>query len=254
MNIDGKTAIITGGASGLGRAAVMLLYNMGANVVIADLNTKTGSETAKQLGDRALFVQTDISVENDVKNVCKTALDKFGAIHLLVNAAGLGGSMRILGKNGIYDLNKFKNIVNINLVGTFSMICNAAWEMRNNKPEDGERGVIVNVASVAAFEGQIGQVAYSATKAGICGMTIVMAREFAREGIRVCTVAPGIMDTPMLAKIPEDSRKSLGEQVPFPSRMGKSEEFAQLTKSIIEIQYLNGEIIRLDGAIRMAPK
>lgn len=254
MDIKGKTAIITGGASGLGAATAALLVEAGANVVLADLNEEKGSALADQLGDKAIFVRTNIAEVEDVQNVCQAAIEKFGALHILINAAGTGGSNRIVGKNGVHDLEHFKRVVGVNLIGTFSMICNGAWEMARNEPEDGERGVIVNVASVAAFDGQIGQTAYSATKAGICGMTLTIARDIAQHGIRICTVAPGIMDTPMLAKLPDNIKESLGKQVPFPSRMGRPSEFANLAKCVIENGYLNGEVIRLDGAIRMAPR
>jgi 3-hydroxyacyl-CoA dehydrogenase/3-hydroxy-2-methylbutyryl-CoA dehydrogenase len=254
MNILGKTGIISGGASGLGEATALLLHEKGANVVIADANEEKGRTLADKLGQRALFVKTNIAVEGDVKHLCQETLKTFGTIDLLFNGAGIGGPGRIISKNGIYDLIKFKNIIDVNLIGTFSMICNAAWEMSKNVPEDGERGVIINVASVAAFEGQIGQCAYSASKGGIVSMTLPIARDLSQYGIRVCTIAPGIFDTPMLGKLPGDVRASLNRQVPFPPRMGKPVEVAKLALAIIENQYLNGEIIRIDGAIRMGPK
>ena len=255
MNISGKTAIISGGASGLGLETCRMLHEAGANVVITDVNEEKGIEIASGLGDSALFIKTDIVLEEDVKNACKKAVEKFGKIHILVNTAGIGGGMRTIGKNGIYDLDWYKKILSVNLVGTFSMCCNAAWEMAKNEPDEcGECGVIINTSSVAAYEGQVGQVAYASSKAGIVGMTIPMARDLARNAIRVVTIAPGIFDTPLLGRVPEETRKSLGKQVPFPSRLGKPAEYAKLAKTIIELTYINGEVIRLDGAIRMAPQ
>jgi len=254
MNINSKTAIVTGGASGLGEAAVISLFNAGANVVIADLNEEKGKALAEKLGDRAIFVKTDVVSIEDVENVCKTTIDKFGAIHILVNNAGIGTIGKTIGKNGPLNIDVFKKTVEVNLIGSFNMLSHAAWEMSKNQAEDGERGVIINTASVAAFEGQIGQVSYAASKAGIVGMTLPAARDLARDGIRVCTIAPGIIDTPMLAQVPEPARQSLAKQVPFPSRLGKPEEFGMLVQHIVENGYLNGECIRLDGAIRMGPQ
>lgn len=254
MNINSKTAIVTGGASGLGEAAVISLFNAGANVVIADLNEEKGKALAEKLGDKAIFVKTDVVSIEDVENVCKTTIDKFGAIHILVNNAGIGTIGKTIGKNGPLNIDVFKKTVEVNLIGSFNMLSHAAWEMSKNQAEDGERGVIINTASVAAFEGQIGQVSYAASKAGIVGMTLPAARDLARDGIRVCTIAPGIIDTPMLAQVPEPARQSLAKQVPFPSRLGKPEEFGMLVQHIVENGYLNGECIRLDGAIRMGPQ
>ena len=256
MDIKGKVAIVTGGASGLGRATVEALHTQGAKIVIADLDEGQGSALAKEMGDNVIFVKTDIGEEADNIRVCSLAAEKFGALHILINAAGIGGSRRIIGKESPYDLNWYKRIINVNLVGTFSMTCQAVWKMKDNQPvtEDGERGVVIHVSSVAGYEGTVGQVAYASTKAGINGMTIVMARELAREGIRVCTVAPGIVDTPLFATITPEAKASLGKQVPFPPRLGKPEEFAHLVKCIIENSYLNGEVIRMDGSIRMAAK
>jgi NAD(P)-dependent dehydrogenase (short-subunit alcohol dehydrogenase family) len=254
MQVAGKTAIVTGGASGLGEAAAILLHESGANVVIADLNEEKGNALAQKLGDRAVFVKCNVTSVDDVKNCCKVAMEKFGAIHILVNNAGIGAAGRTLGKDGPYNIEWFKMVIDINLIGAFSMLSNAAWEMVKNEPEDGERGVIINVASVAAFDGQIGQAAYSASKGGLVAMTLPIARDLSRDGIRVVTIAPGIFDTPMMALLPEAARESLGKQVPFPSRLGRPMEFAHLVKAIVENGYLNGETIRLDGAIRMAPK
>ncbi|MEQ8174841.1 MAG: SDR family NAD(P)-dependent oxidoreductase [Syntrophomonadaceae bacterium] len=254
MNIDGKTAIVTGGASGLGEAAVLALFNAGANVVIADLNVEKGSALAEGLGDKALFEKTDVSSTPDVEAVCQAAMDKFGAIHILVNNAGLGTIGKTLGKEGPLNIKVFQKTIEVNLIGSFNMLSHAAWEMSKNPGERGEKGVIINTASVAAFEGQIGQVSYAASKAGIVGMTLPAARDLAKSGIRVNTIAPGIIDTPMLALVPEAARQSLAKQVPFPSRLGDPEEFGMLVRSIVENGYINGECIRLDGGIRMGPQ
>ena len=254
MNISGKTAIISGGASGLGHATALMLYEAGANVVITDVNEEKGNEIVSKMEDRGLFVKTDILSEEDIKNAVKKAVEKFGKIHILVNTAGIGGSMRTIGKNGIYDMERFKRILGVNLIGTFCISSNAAWEMTKNKPEDGECGVIINTASTAAYEGQIGQVAYASSKAGLVGMTLTMARDLARYGIRVVTIAPGTFDTPLLGRLSQEVLVSLGKQVPFPSRLGKPDEYAKLAKTIIELPYVNGEVIRLDGALRMGPQ
>lgn len=252
MNIAGKTAIVTGGASGLGEHAARMLAAKGANVVIADLNEELGAKVAGAIGAKAVFVKANMTSTEDVKNVCKTAIDKFGAIHILVNNAGIGSAGRTLGKDGPWNIDWFKMVININLVGAFDMLSNAAWEMKKNDGD--EKGVIINVASVAAFDGQIGQAAYSASKAGVVGMTLPVARDLSRDGIRVVTIAPGIFDTPMMKQLPEAARASLAQQVPFPQRLGDPDEFAALVCAIAENGYLNGESIRLDGAIRMQPK
>ena len=254
MNINGKTAIVTGGASGLGEAAVEALHNAGANVVIADLDEVKGKALAEKLGSRVIFIKTDVVSIEDVKGVCNTAEEKFGGIHILVNNAGLGTIGKTLGKEGPLNIKVFRKTVEVNLIGSFNMLSQAAWEMSKNEPENDERGVIINTASVAAYEGQIGQVSYAASKAGIVGMTLPAARDLARNGIRVCTIVPGIIDTPMLAQVPEPARQSLAKQVPFPSRLGKPSEFGMLVQHIVENGYLNGECIRLDGAIRMGPQ
>lgn len=254
MNINGKTAIVTGGASGLGEAAVLRLHRAGACVVIADLNEDQGYLLAEKLGDKAFFVKTDISSVEEVQALCAAVMQRFGAIHILVNCAGIGTVGRTLGKNGPLNLKVFQKTVEINLIGAFNMLSNAAWEMDKNEGENGEKGVIVNVASIAAFDGQIGQASYAASKAGIVGMTLPVARDLARHGIRVCTIAPGIIDTPMLKEVPEPVRQSLGKQVPFPPRLGEPGEFAGLVQHVIENSYLNGESIRLDGATRMGPQ
>ncbi len=257
MKIQGKSALVTGGASGLGAATVRMLAAQGAKVVIADVNEKTGQELEKQLGGAAVLVKTDVTSTDQVKAAISEAATKHGGLHIVVTAAGIGIAEKVLGKEGIHDLGRFVRTLQVNLVGTFDAIRYGAELMSHNQPladADGGRGVIVTTASVAAFDGQIGQVAYSASKGGIVGMTLPLAREFARPGIRVVTIAPGIFDTPLLAGLPEAARASLGEQVPFPRRLGQPSEYAALVQHIIENNMLNGETIRLDGAIRMAPK
>jgi NAD(P)-dependent dehydrogenase (short-subunit alcohol dehydrogenase family) len=220
-----------------------------------DMNEQVGQEAAKKLGANALFIKTDVSSEKDVNAAVEQAKTAFGSLQLAVSCAGILGAARTLGREGPMASEYFQKVINVNLVGTFNLNKAAANVMQHNEPgEDGERGVIVNTASVAAFEGQIGQAAYSASKGGVVGMMLPLAREFSRFGIRVMTVAPGIFWTPMMAGMPDDVQKSLGAQVPFPSRLGKPEEYAQLVQQICESRMLNGETIRLDGAIRMQPK
>lgn len=255
MQIKGATALITGGASGLGGATARRLLENGANVVIVDLNEEHGSALANEFSDKACFVKTDVTNEEQVQNAINTAKENFGGLNILVNCAGVGMALRTVGKDGPHPLDTFDFVIRVNLIGTFNCIRLAAMSMNDNTPnEEGERGVIINTASVAAFDGQIGQAAYSASKGGIVGMTLPIARDLSRSGIRVCTIAPGLFDTPLLAALPEPARISLGQQVPFPSRLGRPAEYAQLAQSIIENPMLNGETIRLDGAIRMAPK
>ncbi|MBW2091868.1 MAG: 3-hydroxyacyl-CoA dehydrogenase [Deltaproteobacteria bacterium] len=255
MEISGKTALVTGGASGLGAATVRLLHSLGANVVVMDLNEEKGPAVCSELGSRAVFAKTNVTVTEEVQAAMKVALDEFGSIGILVNCAGAGLPMRTVGKDGPHDLNAFKTIVDINLIGTFDSIRWAAYYMQDNEPnEDGERGVIINTASIAAWDGQIGQVAYSASKAGIVGMTLTIARDLSRSGIRICTIAPGLFDTPMFALLPQKNRDSLAAQIPFPNRFGKDTEYAMMARQIIENPMLNGETIRLDGALRMAPR
>lgn len=247
--------MVTGGASGLGAATVRRLHSQGGSVIIADKNQQAGRSLATELGSKVRFVDTDVSSESSVQEVVDTALQKHRELHLLVNCAGVAVAQKILDKDRAHDLDDFKRVVEINLVGTFNALRLAAAAMTRNRPTDeGERGVIINTASVAAFEGQIGQSAYSASKGGIAGLTLPAARELARYGIRVVTIAPGIFDTPLLAGLPEKARQSLGQQVPFPSRLGRAEEFAALVHHIIENVMLNGDVIRLDGALRMAPR
>ncbi len=255
MNIQGATALVTGGASGLGGATAERLAAHGANVVIVDRNAEAGQQMAARLGERARFAQADVTSEEDIRAAIALAKDSFGALNILVNCAGVGMAMRTFGKEGPHPLDVFEFVIRVNLIGTFNCIRLVSFVMAENEPNDeGERGVIVNTASVAAYDGQIGQAAYAASKGGIVGMTLPIARDLSRHGIRVCTIAPGIFDTPLLAALPEPARISLGQQVPFPSRLGRPEEFGQLAHSIIENAMLNGETIRLDGAIRMAPK
>jgi NAD(P)-dependent dehydrogenase (short-subunit alcohol dehydrogenase family) len=255
MRVQDHTFLVTGGASGLGAACARLLAGSGGRVVIADLNKDAGERLAAELGDRTRFTPTDVTDEAGVQNALATATQAFGGLHGVVGCAGIGLAERVLGKSGPHDLNAFSRIIRVNLIGTFNVIRLAAAVMAQAQPDpSGERGVIVNTASVAAFEGQIGQAAYSASKGGIVSMTLPIARELARFGIRVATIAPGIFDTPLLAGLPEPARQSLGQQVPFPSRLGRPDEFAALVRHIIENEMLNGAVIRLDGALRMAPK
>lgn len=255
MVIKDKVAIVTGGASGLGKATVECLIKEGAKVTILDVVEEAGEKLASELGNAAFFARADVTGEESVQGAVDRTIDTFGAIHIVINCAGIGTPGKVLGKKGPMPLSQFNRILQINLVGTFNVMRLSALKMVENEPnEDGERGVVINTASVAAFEGQIGQASYSASKGGIVGMTLPIAREFAAHGIRVMTIAPGIFDTPMLAGLPEKARESLGKMVPFPRRLGKPEEYAMLVQHIIENPMLNGETIRLDGAIRMAPK
>ena len=255
MKIAGGTFLVTGSASGLGAATAQRLVGDGGNVIIADLNAELGAQVAEQLGEQAHFVQTDVASEASVSAAVEEAISRFGALHGAVNCAGIASAERTLGKHGAHSLATFSRVIQVNLIGTFNVIRLAAAAISRNDPsESGERGVLINTASVAAFDGQIGQVAYSASKAGVAGMTLPIARDLSGGGIRVMTIAPRIFDTSMLAGLPESARQSLGQQVPFPSRLGRPAEYAALVAHIIENQMLNGEVIRLDGAIRMAPK
>jgi NAD(P)-dependent dehydrogenase (short-subunit alcohol dehydrogenase family) len=255
MQLENKGVLVTGGASGLGAACVRLLSGLGAKVVIADLNEEVGKALARELGGAVLFVKTNVVEEESTQAAVKAVVDTFGGLHVAINCAGIGIAERVVGKTGPHSLASFSKVIQVNLIGTFNTIRLAAAAMSANEAgESGERGVIINTASVAAFDGQIGQAAYSASKGGIVGMTLPIARELARFGIRVMTIAPGIFDTPLLGNLPEPARISLGQQVPFPSRLGRPDEYAALARHIIENQMLNGEVIRLDGGIRMAPK
>src|SRR5687767_11458379 len=254
MELRSVRAVVTGGASGLGRATVEALCAAGARAAILDRPASAGADVAKTIGQAAVFTPADVTSEDDVQKAMEAAASALGAINVLVNCAGIGTAAKTLGKGGPAKLAEFTRVIQVNLIGTFNCIRLAAPHMAKNEGTAGERGVIVNTASVAAFDGQIGQAAYSASKGGIVGMTLPIAREFARVGIRVMTIAPGTFDTPLLAALPEAARQSLGQQVPFPARLGKPAEYAALVRHIFENPMLNGEVIRLDGAIRMAPK
>jgi len=255
MKIQGKSALVTGGASGLGAATVRMLAAHGAKVMIADVNEDLGKHLAQELGASAGFVKADVTNEEQVRGAVEETVKRHGGLHIAVATAGIGIAEKLIGKNGIHDLQRFARVLQVNLIGTFDVIRRAAHAMTVNEPdEDGGRGVLIATASVAAFEGQIGQVAYSASKGGIVSMTLPLARELARHGIRVVTIAPGIFNTPLFAGLPAEAIASLGEQVPFPRRLGQPGEYAALVQHIIENNMLNGATIRLDGAIRMAAK
>ena len=254
MRIEGKVALVTGGASGLGRATAEALLAAGANVVICDLPTSDGAEVAKSLGEAARFAPTDVTSEEDVRAAVALAAGEFGGLHVAVNCAGVGWAQRVLGKQGTHSLELFTKVVQVNLIGTFNVIRLAAEQMVKAEPEDGERGVIVNTASIAAFDGQVGQAAYSASKGGVVGMTLPLARDLAQALVRVMTIAPGTFDTPMLAALPEEAREALAKAIPHPSRLGDPGEYGALVRHIVENPVLNGEVIRLDGALRMAPR
>jgi len=255
MDITGRTFIVTGGASGLGRAAAEAVLSAGGRAVLLDVNGDTGHAAATALGVNARFAQADVTSEDAVKAAIDLAVSSLGGIHGVINAAGIGPAAKVLGRNGPHPLDLFERTVRVNLVGTFNVIRLAAAVMAQNAPlASAERGVIVNTASIAAYDGQIGQPAYAASKGGIVGLTLPVARELASIGIRCVTIAPGIFDTPLLAALPEAARESLGQQVPFPSRLGRPAEYGALVRHIIENEMLNGEVIRLDGALRMAPR
>lgn len=255
MHIDQAVVLITGGASGLGAASARHFVAAGARVVLADLEQAAVESVAREIGSNARSVAANVTDEAGVQRAVDLALAEFGALHVLINCAGIAPPALVLGKNGPHALDLFKRVIDVNLTGTFNAIRLAAQAMQRNTPNaEGERGVIINTASIAAFDGQIGQAAYSASKAGIVGITLPIARELARNGIRVMTIAPGIFETPMLRGLSKDVQDSLGAQVPFPPRLGKPEEYASLAAHIVENVMLNGEVIRLDGAIRMAPK
>ena len=253
MLVKNSVFLITGGASGLGAATARMATENGGKVVIADLQVEAGETLAKELGGR--FAKCDVTSEADGKAAVAAAVQAFGGVQVLVNCAGIGTAERTLGKDGPHNLAHFTRVITINLIGSFNMIRLTADAMAKGGPNAaGERGVIINTASVAAYDGQIGQAAYSASKGGIVGMTLPVARDLSRNGIRVCTIAPGIFETPMLLGMPKDVQDALGKMVPFPPRLGKPVEYAQLARAIIENEMMNGETIRLDGAIRMAPK
>jgi NAD(P)-dependent dehydrogenase (short-subunit alcohol dehydrogenase family) len=255
MQISGNAALVTGGASGLGLATIRRLHDAGASVVILDLPKSNGVEVAKELGDRAAFSPGDVTSPDDVEAALDAAVTLTGGPpRIVVNCAGIGNAARTAGKDGPFPLDAFNRVIQVNLIGTFNVIRLAAFRMSQAQEQDEERGVIVNTASVAAFDGQIGQAAYSASKGGIVGMTLPIARDLSRLKIRVMTIAPGLFQTPLLGGLSEEQIKSIGSQVPHPSRLGQPEEYAALAAHIVENPMLNGETIRLDGAIRMAPR
>ncbi|PSL25193.1 3-hydroxyacyl-CoA dehydrogenase [Dyadobacter jiangsuensis] len=259
MQLQTSTALITGGASGLGEATARLFISQGAKAVILDLNETAGRALESEFPGQIKFLKTDVASETEVQNALDIALQTFGNIQIVVNCAGIAPARKIVGKaDGIYgphSLELFEKTIRINLLGTFNVMRLAAFAMEQNEPNaEGERGVIINTASVAAYDGQMGQVAYAASKGGIVSMTLPVARDLAKSGIRVMAIAPGLFETPLLMGLPEEARISLGQQIPFPSRLGKPSEYALLAKSIVENPMLNGEVIRLDGAIRMAPR
>lgn len=255
MTITTNSFIVTGGASGLGLATARMITEQGGFALLADINPVAGEQAEAELGPNAKFVQTDVTDEGSVQNAISIAQAQFGGLHGAINCAGIGPAERVVGRNGPHALASFTRTVTVNLIGTFNVVRLVAAVLQHNEPgAGGERGVLINTASVAAFDGQIGQAGYAASKAGIVGMTLPMARELARFGIRVMTIAPGIFETPLLASLPADAQLSLGQQVPFPARLGQPAEFASLVRHIIDNQMLNGEVIRLDGAIRMGAK
>jgi len=255
MKIEGAVALVTGGASGLGEATVRRLCGAGARAVIVDRDAKRGEALARELGDRAVFQPTDVTAEADVRAAVERAA-QLGPLRIAVSCAGVGWAARTVDKSGApHDLELFKTVIGINLVGTFNVLRLCAAQMAKNEPgDDGERGVIVNTASVAAFDGQIGQIAYAASKSGVVGMTLPAARDLSTVGVRVVTIAPGTFDTPMMAMLPEPARQALAAGVPFPRRLGVPDDYAALVEHIAVNRYLNGETIRLDGALRMPPK
>jgi NAD(P)-dependent dehydrogenase (short-subunit alcohol dehydrogenase family) len=254
MELKGNSVIVTGGASGLGGATTEMLVAAGARVLIADVNADLGQSMATRLGAAVRFIRCDVTSEADAKAAVAAALE-LGSLIGLVNCAGIGPPAKTVGKDGPHPLDLFARVININLIGSFNMLRLAAAAMMGNTPNaEGERGVIINTASVAAFDGQVGQAAYAASKGGIVGMTLPIARDLARDGIRVMTIAPGLFLTPLLQSLPPAAQESLGKQVPFPSRLGKPHEYAQMVRHIFDNVMLNGETIRLDGAIRMAPR
>src|SRR3954470_24833987 len=255
MKLEGIGALVAGGASGLGAATARLLAENGARVAIADLNEDSANALAGELGGEAVAFKADVTNEDEVQAAVAGAVEAFGELRVAVSCAGVGWAERVVGRNGPAQLQPFETVVRVNLIGTFNVLRLAAAAMSQNEPDDdGERGAVVMTASIAAYDGQIGQTAYSASKGGVVGLTLPAARDLSRLGIRVCTIAPGTFDTPLLAALPEDARQALGQQVPFPQRLGRPEEFAELACHIAENRMLNGETIRLDGALRMPPR
>ena len=253
MDIDGSVALVTGGASGLGFATAQRLVAAGARVVVVDLPSSSGAQAAERLGPSATFAPADVTQESDV-GAALDAAGALGSLRIAVNCAGVGTPGRVLGKRGVLPLADFANVVQVNLIGTFNVIRLAAERIAATDAVDGERGVIVNTASIAAFDGQVGQAAYAASKGGVVGLTLSVARDLADTLIRVVTIAPGLFKTPMLEGLPEEAQASLGAQVPHPSRLGEPDEYARLVEHIVSNPMLNGEVIRLDGALRMAPR
>ena len=255
MELANRVAVVTGGASGLGEATVREIVSGGSKAIIFDLNEEKGTRLANELQGDALFMKVDVTDEEETRLGIEKAIETFGTVNILVNCAGMALAKKTLGKKGVHDLASFEKVLQVNVVGTFNTIRLAAEKMAENEPnEHGERGVIINTASVAAFDGQIGQAAYSASKGAIVGMTLPLAREFASLGIRVMSIAPGVFKTPLFAGLPEKAQEALAKMTPFPPRLGHPEEFARLVCAIVENPMLNGETIRLDGAIRMPPK
>jgi NAD(P)-dependent dehydrogenase (short-subunit alcohol dehydrogenase family) len=255
VRIEGASALVAGGASGLGEATARALHAAGASVVICDLNAERGEALAVELGERASFVEANVMEPEPVQAAVDAAAEAERGLRISVCCAGIGWAQRTAGKQGPHDLEIFHNVIKVNLIGTFNVLRLAAAAMVDNEPDEGsERGVCVNTASIAAFDGQIGQVAYSASKGGIAGLTLPAARDLASRGVRVMTIAPGLFDTPLLAALPEEARAELGAGIPFPNRLGRSEEYAALACHIVQNPMLNGETVRLDGALRMPPR
>jgi NAD(P)-dependent dehydrogenase (short-subunit alcohol dehydrogenase family) len=255
MQLAGSVAMITGGASGLGAATARLFGGAGAKLALCDLNAEAGKALAAELGHNGLFVMTDVTKSEDIQHALTQVQEKFGSLHMVINCAGIATAERVIGRQGPLPLERFERVIQVNLIGTFNVIRLAAVLMMQNPPNaEGERGVIINTASVAAFEGQIGQPAYAASKAGVAGLTLPIAREFATHGIRVVAIVPGIFNTPMVAGLPEPAQQALSAAVPFPKRLGRPDEYAALARHIVENVMLNGATIRLDGALRMGPR
>ncbi|KHE70820.1 3-hydroxyacyl-CoA dehydrogenase [Halobacillus sp. BBL2006] len=255
MNLEEVIGIVSGGASGLGEATVRKIVRNSGKAVIADRDTERGEKLAKELGSSVLFLEVDVTSEDDITKMLDKAIEHFGKINTVISCAGIVVGEKVVGRDGPHRLNSFSKVVEVNLIGTFNMNRLATERMQHNHPNDeGERGIFVNTASIAAFDGQIGQAAYSASKGGVVGMTLPISRELARYGIRVMTIAPGLFETPMFSQLPEEARETLGKMTPFPKRLGHPYEFGKLVLSIIENPMLNGEVIRLDGAIRMQAK
>ncbi|MGG0177214.1 3-hydroxyacyl-CoA dehydrogenase [Gottfriedia acidiceleris] len=256
MELKNSVVVVSGGASGLGEATVRNVIEKGGKAIILDLNDERGNRLVEELGnDNALYVKTNVAEEDDVKVALNKGMEKFGGFTAVVNCAGIGGAQKTFGKKGVHDLTRFSNVIKVNLIGTFNVIRLSAEKMSLNEPNElGERGVIVNTASAAAFEGQIGQAAYSASKGGVVGMTLPIARDLAEYGIRVVTIAPGLFETPLIGRLSDEVKAVFSSNVPFPKRLGQPHEYAQLVESIIENPMLNGEVIRLDGALRMQPR